>query len=113
MSSIKYPYNDNGHRDLYLEILKKAEMEADKALVQLIMKRLGETGHSPSSVTKDGCRVFAFPEASPSSIGANQDNLFWKNSQFWQDLVQFMAVLSVSISWFIFFCNLITYHTVK
>lgn len=110
MSSNKCPYSE--HRDLYLELLKKAEKEADKALIQLIAKRLKET-HPKPSVTKDGCQVFAFPAAPNTSCGADPDHLFWKSSQFWQDLVQFMAVLGVGIGWFIFFCDLITYRIIK
>lgn len=105
----KAPYDD--HRDLYLEILKKAEKEADKALIQLIANRLKENAPRPA-VTKDGCQVFSFPTTPTTSCGADPDALFWKNSQFWQDLVQFIALLSVGISWFIFFCNLITHHQV-
>lgn len=109
MSSIKNPYCE--HRDIYLEILKKAEKEADKALVKLIIERLRESDSAPS-VTKDGCQIFAFPAAPFSSCGAISDQLFWKSSQFWQDLIQFMAILGVGISWFIFFCNLITRQTI-
>lgn len=105
MSSVKNPYSE--HRDIYLEILKKAENEADKALVKLIVERLKESDPEPC-VTKDGCQVFAFPAASFSPGGTISDQLFWKSSQFWQDLIQFMAILGVGISWFIFFCSLIT-----
>lgn len=108
MTSIKNPYSE--HRDIYLEILKKAEKEADKALVKLIVERLKESDSTPS-VTKDGCQIFAFPAAPFSPCGTLPDKLFWKSSQFWQDLVQFMAILGVSISWFIFFCSLFTRHT--
>ena len=108
MSSIKNPYSE--HRDIYLEILKKAEKEADKALVRLILERLKASDSTPS-VTKDGCQIFAFPATPFSPSGTTSDKLFWKSSQFWQDLVQFMAILGVGISWFIFFCRLITRQT--
>lgn len=110
MSSIKYPYSE--HRDMYLEILKKAEKEADTALIKIIADRLKEYDPKPS-VTKDGCRVFSFPAAATLSCGTDPNQLFWKNSQFWQDLVQFLAFLSVSISWFVFFCNLINHQYIK
>ena len=105
MATIKSPYSE--HRDIYLEILKKAEKEADRALIKIIAKRLKESEPAPS-VTEDGCQIYAFP-APPFAPGTiTSDELFWKSSQFWQDLIQFMAVLGVGISWFIFFCSLIT-----
>lgn len=94
------------HRDLYLELLKKAEKEADKALVQIILKKLHLTD-APPKVTKDGCQVFAFPGVPAGAASSRGDNLFWKSDQFWQDLLQFMAFLSVGIGWFIFSCRLI------
>ena len=109
MSSSKVPFNE--HRDLYLEILKKAEKEADRALMKIIADRLKENRPEPC-LTKDGCQVFAFPETGLPPNAPDQDHLFWKSGQFWQDLVQFMALLSAGVSWFILFCNLITYHPV-
>ena len=104
--------NDD-HRDLYLEILKKAEREADRALVQLIAKKLKATLPGPEA-TGDGCQVFSFPimAATPGNTSVNHD-LFWKNGQFWQDLVQFMAILATGSSWFIFFLSLLTKHIGK
>lgn len=95
------------HRDLYLEILKKAEKEADKALVQLIAEKMKKTTPQPS-VTKDGCQVFEFPSAVQMTAEQESECLFYKDGQFWQDLSQFMAVLTVCLGFFIFFCNLIT-----
>lgn len=109
MSSITNPYSE--HRDIYLEILKKAEKEADKALVKLMVERL-KACDPAASVTKDGCQIFSFPVTPFPPGGTDPDKLFWKNSQFWQDLIQFMAVLGVGISWFIFFCSLISRQTI-
>ncbi len=104
MSSANYPCD--AHRDLYLELLKKAEKEADRALVQIIVKKLHLTDTQPE-ITKDGCQVFAFPGIPVSATGPDADPSFWKSGQFWQDLLQFMAFLSVGIGWFIFSCRLI------
>ena len=98
--------NDD-HRDLYLEILKKAEKEADRALAQMIAKRLKATLPDPRA-TRDGCQVFSFPMmVAPCSADGD---LFWKNGQFWQDLVQFMVLLAAGSSWFIFFISLLSKH---
>jgi hypothetical protein len=110
MSSIKSPYSE--HRDIYLEILKKAEKEADKALIKLIVERLKESDGTPA-ITKDGCQIFAFPATPFNPGGTIPDELFWKSRQFWQDLVQFMAILGVGIGWFIFFCSLMTHYTLS
>ena len=101
------------HRDLYLEILKKAEKEADRALVQMIARKLKATLPDPQA-TRDGCQVFSFPVIAATPCNANADgDIFWKNSQFWQDLVQFMVLLVAGSSWFIFFLNLLTRHICK
>ena len=103
MPPANYPCDE--HRDLYLELLKRAEKEADKALVQIIAKKL-QFHDAPARITEDGCQVFAFP-AVPAALGPENDARFWKSGQFWQDLLQFMAFLSVGIGWFIFSCHLI------
>ena len=110
MAHSKQPIDD--HRDLYLEILKKAEIEADRALIQIISKKLKATLPHPKS-TQDGCQVFSFPLISAPTInGEAGDDLFWKNRQFWQELVQFIVILGTGVSWFIFFCHLVAYRAV-
>ena len=109
MPSAYFPCDE--HRDLYLALLKKAEKEADKKLVRIILKKLQISAPQPE-MTKDGCMVFAFPTG-PASAGVDADRLFWKNSQFWQDLLQFMAFLTVGIGFFIFFCSLICGQVVR
>jgi hypothetical protein len=104
MPSSNYPCDE--HRDLYLELLKKAEKEADKALAQIIMRKL-YLEDAPPEVTKDGCQVFAFPGIPAAAACPTADHLFWKSDQFWQDLLQFMAFLSAGIGWFIFSLRLI------
>ena len=110
MPQANYPCDE--HRDLYLELLKKAEKEADRALVQIIVKKLHLTESHPK-VTEDGCQVFAFPGVPVAAAGTDAEHLFWKSNQFWQDLLQFMAFLSVGIGWFIFSCRLICAQIIK
>ncbi len=109
MSLRKDTYHVN--RDLYLEILKKAEKEADKALVQLIAEKMKKVTPQPS-LTQDGCKIFEFPATVQLASESDSDGLFYKDGQFWQDLSQFMAVLTVGLSFFVFFCNLVTLRVV-
>ncbi len=104
MPTVNYPCDT--HRDLYLELLKKAEKEADRTLVQIILKKIQLAAPQPE-VTHDGCRIFPFPASPVASVGPDADDLFWKNGQFWQDFLQFMAFFSVGLGWFIFSCSLI------
>jgi hypothetical protein len=110
MPTANYPCDE--HRDLYLELLKKAEKEADRTLVQIILKKIQGPAPQPE-MTQDGCMVFAFPALPAAACGPEADALFWKKRQFWQDLLQFMAFLTVGISFFIFFCSLICDQVVR
>jgi hypothetical protein len=110
MQSTHYPCNEN--RDLYLELLKKAEKEADRALVQMIRAKL-QAAPPLTETTGDGCQILAFPGASVAAPGPAPEHLFWKSSAFWHVLVQFIAFLSFGIGWFIFFCSLVTNEVIR
>jgi len=95
--------NYDANRDLYLEILKKAEKEADQALIQMIARKLKNSLQHPDS-TQDGCRIFAFPAfRSPTAGAENSESLFWKDGQFWQSIVQLIAFLGLAVCYFYFF----------
>ena len=110
MAHTRQIYDD--HRDLYLEILKKAEKEADRALIQMITKKLQNALPHPKA-TQDGCKVFSFPVFTGRTINSETtEECFWKNGQFWQDLVQFMGFLAAGTSWLILFCRLCGKHMI-
>ena len=90
-------------RDLYLEILKKAQMESDQALVRIIRQKMrGVLGHS--SRTADGCEIFAFPTSIAKVAHAEFDSTDWKNPRLWRNIFLMLASFGFATSWFIFFC---------
>jgi hypothetical protein len=88
--------------DLYMEILKKAQMQADQELVNLIRHRIKNIV-SPPKQTLSGCEIIPYPFAVGEPVAVLQDICFWKKSGFWQDLVQFLGVLSFSLSFVLSF----------
>ena len=95
------------YRDLYLEMLKKAEKETDMALVAMLRKRLDALRPEPVR-TASGTLLYPFPKCDKGDNMVLSPTLFWKSGQFWQDLVQFMAVLATLMAWIIFFCYLLS-----
>jgi hypothetical protein len=94
------------HRDIYLEMLKKAEKETDAALVAILRERIKSIRPQPVT-THEGCRLYQFPRCGESGDVALSQSYFRQEDRFWQDLAQFIVILSVFIAWFVFFCHLL------
>lgn len=96
------------HRDIYLEMLKKAEKETDAALVAMLRDRIRSMKPQPV-VTDDGCRLYQFPRCGESADIALNRSFLHRQDRLWQDLAQFIVILSVFIAWFLFFCHLLSF----
>jgi len=93
------PTFDGDNVDLYLQLLSDAQRMEDRKMVRLIVRQLRvHTGRSAIPENSDG--VIPFPLAANGSVCALAEEDFWKDSRFWTDLVQFIAVLVAGLSWF-------------
>jgi hypothetical protein len=77
-------------------------MQADQELVSLIRSRIKHLVVSPKQ-TASGCEIITFPSVAGESMAVCQEVCFWKHANFWQDLLQFLGVLSFSLSFILTF----------
>jgi hypothetical protein len=95
----------NEMTDLYMEMLKGAQKEADRELAALLRHRI-KSMSTPPSTTDDGCQIFPFP---PLAVQCQEmtavvdEGCFWKTQVFWTDLIQFLAFFGFSVAAFLNF----------
>ncbi|CAB5094606.1 hypothetical protein D3OALGA1CA_5390 [Olavius algarvensis associated proteobacterium Delta 3] len=93
------PTFDGDNIDLYMQLLSDAQRLEDKKMIRMIVRQLRvQTGRTAFPENSDG--VIPFPCAATGSACAVAEVEFWKDSQFWTDLVQFIVVLIAGLSWF-------------
>ena len=93
--------------DLYRQMLWEAQRLEDKRLAKMITRRMTSRRHSIMASNADSKNVILFPMAPALCLPAEPEHVFWKQGQFWQDLVQFMFVLVFGEAWFLFFMHLL------
>jgi hypothetical protein len=86
----------NDNVDLYRRMLWDAQKVEDKKLARLVQKRL-----SPHLKTgRESCnKIIPFP-ATPVFCTEIEPDIFWKEQQFWQGLMQLFIVLGIAGAWF-------------
>ena len=93
------PTFDGDNVDLYLQLLSDAQRMEDRKMVRMIVRQLrAHTGRGAIPENSDG--VIPFPVVANGSVCALTEVEFWKDSKFWTDFIQFIAVLIVGLSWF-------------
>jgi hypothetical protein len=85
----------NDNVDLYRRMLWDAQKVEDKKLARLVQKRL-----SPHLDTgRENCnKIIPFP-AIPVFCTEIEPDVFWKEQQFWQGLVQLFIFLGIAGAW--------------
>ena len=93
--------------DLYQQMLFEAQKLEDKRLAKMIAGRMTASRHLTKPPEEDSGNIIIFPLAPSLCLPTEPENPFYKQGQFWQDLLQFMFVLSFGGTWFIFFVHLL------
>jgi len=93
--------------DLYLQMLWEAQKVDDKRLAKMILRRLTTRRQLSEAREAVSGTVIPFPLKPALCISAEPESTFWKQGQFWQDLLQFFTMLLIAGAWFAFFLHLL------
>jgi hypothetical protein len=74
----------------------------------MILRRMHARHRSVLPEERETADIVPFPLAPALCCGPTEpESPFWKQQQFWQDVIPFCAILSFFIGWFIFFMYLL------
>ncbi|MCG6893218.1 MAG: hypothetical protein LJE65_06400 [Desulfobacteraceae bacterium] len=93
--------------DLYMQMLWEARKVEDKRLAKLILHRIQSRRPSERVGKEANANIVPFPMAQALCVPSEPEIPFWKQQQFWQDVILFGAFLSFFIGWFFFFMHLL------
>ncbi len=98
--------------DIYLAMLRNAQSQEDKKLVQLIQGKM--INNRPRAyITESGCKVIPHPLSIFPIPKTPESGDFWKDQRFWKELIQVLAVVSFFLVWFIYFIVLLAENNIK
>ncbi len=92
--------------DIYLKMLRKAQNQEDKKLVQLIQGKM-KNNRPKAHITETGCKVIPFPLSILTIPETPEHGDFWKDQRFWKELIQTLAIVSFFMVWLIYFIVLL------
>ncbi|MCP4693717.1 MAG: hypothetical protein GY859_37130 [Desulfobacterales bacterium] len=92
--------------DIYLKMLRNAQNQEDKKLVQLIQQKM-KANRPKSYVTETGCKVIPFPLSLLPLSPPSENVDFWKDQRFWKELIQCLGIFTFFLVWFLFFISLL------
>lgn len=95
--------------DVYMQMLWDAKKLEDQRLVRMIRERMKRKATLPVPVEAAEPMGDVIPLPCPTGMMLDSDEefRFWKESQFWQEFLPFMAIFSLWICWFLFFMTLL------
>jgi hypothetical protein len=102
----KSPVDQNEAAHLYMKIMNNAKAREDGNLMDMIRGRLARHTR-PAYFTESGCEVKPFPVPFMMTQESEEETAFWKEQEFWTDLLQCVAFISLLLSWVIYFFVLV------
>lgn len=97
----------NETHDLYLQLLSEARKLEDRRLAKMILRRILDGQQAVDAPPRLFSNIIDLPRPAIVSGPVESEMPFWMEGRFWQGLLQFMVMLSVAMSWLLYFFYLV------
>lgn len=107
MTNCGVGYTETG--DLYLQMLSEARRMEDRRLAKLLIRRIMDHQQATAADQPMFDKVVPLPRAAGGAIAMAMDPEipFWSQGRFWQELLQFLVIMSVGMGWLLYFFYLV------